>query len=138
MEFRCPFPHYLLIHTQNYSLEISIFYILLGFPLPLYNVYFGISCCFYCGKNGFIRYLFSNVSTLISSVFSTTRPFFSFLSLSSLSSPPKQSDHVEKMHDIIAVMEAEHNNVLYCSSFPQNLPSSSSQFSIVIRSLLSI
>ena len=78
--------------------EISIFLTLLRFPSP--NVYVGISCCFYCGKNGFIRYLFSNVNTLISSFFSTTRPFFSFLLLSSLSSPPKQSDHEEKMHNI--------------------------------------
>ena len=91
-------------------LEISIFLTLLRFPSP--NVYVGISCCFYCGKNGFIRYLFSNVSTLNSSFFSTTRPFF-FLLFSSLSSPPKQSDHVEKMHNNNAVMAAEQNNVLY-------------------------
>ena len=118
--------------------EISIFLTLLRFPSP--NVYVGISCCFYCGKNGFIRYLFSNVSTLISSGFSTTRPIF--LLVSSLFSPPKQSDHVEKMHNINTVMEAEHNNLLYCTFCSPNLPlepsSSSSQFSIVIRSLLAM
>ena len=88
-----------LISSLGDKTWVGIFFIhyFLLFPPPLslfYNVYFGISCCFYCCKNGFIRYLFSNVNTLISSFFLTTRPFFSFLLLSSLSSPPKQSDHV--------------------------------------------